>query len=68
MYNPENEAICDDECKLNGKTPYEYIKTLDMPIVINPINDPFEVGSDKYKMVIDEIENFIDKLSFQRNN
>lgn len=68
LYDPKNEAICDDKCKLYGKTPYEYIKTLDMPIVINPIKDPFEVGSDKYKMVIDEIENFIYNFSFQISN
>lgn len=67
LYNPENQVDCDDECMLNGAEPYEYLKALNMTIVIHPIIDPFEVGSDKYKMVIDEIENLIDKFSFQKS-
>lgn len=59
LFDPEDITTCDDWCKLNWSTPYQYLKKWDIPILICPITDPFEVEQDAYKKIIDDIEKLI---------
>lgn len=66
LFDPVNETSCEDDCKLNWITPYEYFKTFDIPMLIHPVIDPFDVGSENYKKIIDEIEKLIKGLSLEK--
>ncbi|MBC7503530.1 hypothetical protein H7169_01015 [Candidatus Gracilibacteria bacterium] len=62
LFDPVKEGGCDEECRLGGATPYEYFKTLSIPIFINPVIDPFDLGKEGYKGIIDDIEKLIKEL------
>jgi hypothetical protein len=64
LFDPTIESICDDDCKSDGLTPYEYFKNMNMPMIIHPILDPFEVGPESYQNIIDGIEEFVMKVSW----
>ncbi len=62
LYNPLIETFCDDLCKINGLTPYEYFKKKNMPIFIYPVTDPFEIWISWYQKISEEIKIIIGNL------
>lgn len=63
LYDPEKDSHCDDACKINEESPYEYLRKRWFNILISPVADPFETGEvwfdtiydDIYKIVINNI-------------
>lgn len=62
LFDPVRELWCEEECRLGWATPYEYLRTLSIPIFINPVIDPFDLWKEGYKGIIDDIEKLIKEL------
>jgi len=62
LYNPTNDSVCDNLCKVNWLSPYEYFTRKNLSIIIHSVADPFEVWIWWYKQIIDQIQVIVDGL------
>ncbi len=66
LYDPEKQITCDHGCKIDGQTPYEYLRTKNIPIEIHAIPDPYGVSEEKWTQIYDAINDLVNELIRKR--
>lgn len=64
LYNPHKHTECDQDCKREDKTPYEWVQWLNIPFEIIDIPDPFETGEVGYEQIYQTIQSLITNITF----
>ena len=62
LYDPSQEKDCENPCKINWNSPYQFFKKLGIPIVIHTIPDPFDTWKEWYESIYATIFDLVSKI------
>ncbi len=63
LYNPNKKDFCNGECEYKNQSPINFFLSIQVPIRIYEITDPFSAKSTEYKKIYQSIYSIIDKLT-----
>lgn len=62
LFDPNEEWICEEACKLNWFTPFAFLQRRSFPIEISKIPDPYNETQDRWTHIYDRIFDLVSQL------